>query len=87
MEIYKIDDTELLHSVRYVAYGYNINGPDKRGFDDKEVIWPGNLTTSHRPRLVYKNDVTHEEFTLFFTFVDTDTENLETDPTKRYWNL
>ena len=54
----KIDPTELLDSLRYVAYGYNDNGNDKRYFDDTEVIWPGNLTIHHKPKLVYKLVIT-----------------------------
>ena len=44
----KINDTELLHSLRYVAYGYNNEGDDKRNYDDEEVIWYGNLTIKHK---------------------------------------
>jgi hypothetical protein len=64
----KIDDTELLHSLRYVAYGYSIDGNDKRFFDDTEVIWYGNLTIGHKPKLVYVNEISKEEFTLYFYF-------------------
>lgn len=78
-----INDTQLLHCLRYVAYGYNDNGIDKRCFNDNEVVWPGNLTTKHKPKLVYKNDITNENFTLYFIYTN-DTEN---EPTKEYWNV
>ena len=41
-----LDDTDLLHHLRYVAYGVG-----KRTFDNTEVVWPGNLTPTHRPKL------------------------------------
>ena len=82
----KIDATELLHSLRYVAYGYNDDGNDKRSFDDTEVIWPGNLTIHHKPKLVYKNDLTGEEFTLYFYFDNDWKINLE-NKIEFYWNL
>ena len=79
----KINDTELLHCLRYVAYGYSNDGIDKRCFDDKEVIWSGNLTTKHKPKLVYKNDIVGDDFTLFFSF-DNEFEN---DATQNYWKV
>lgn len=42
----KLSGTDLLHHLRYVAYGLG-----KRSFDDADVVWPGNLTTQHRPCL------------------------------------
>jgi hypothetical protein len=72
-----------LHYLRYDAYGYDINGKDKRNFDDIQVIWPGNLTVSHRSKLVYSNDITEEKFTLYFSF-DNDSD---TDPTKNHWTI
>ena len=63
----EINDTELLHSLRYVAYGFNDNGEDKRTFNDVDVIWPGNLTINHKPKLIVKE---HEnEYTLYFNFI------------------
>ena len=48
----ELNDTELLHHLRFVAYGIG-----KREFDDTAVIWPGNLTSCHRPKLsVEKED-------------------------------
>ena len=85
----QIDDTELLHCLRYVAYGYCETGNDKRLFDDTEVIWPGNLTINHKPKLVYKNDITKEEFTLNFLFDSAKNNwkvNME-NQTEFYWNL
>lgn len=79
----KINDTELLHSLRYVAYGYSLDGNDKRSFDNVEVIWPGNLTIGHRPKLVYKNDLTNEEFTLNFSFANISDNN----PTNHHWKI
>lgn len=82
-KLQKINPTELLHCLRYVAYGYNDDGEDKRNFDNTQVIWPGNLTVKHRPKLIYSNDITKENFTLYFTF-DND---LETDSTKNHWTI
>lgn len=72
-----IDDTSLLHSLRYVAYGYNHDGEDKRTYDNEDVIWPGNLTIKHKPRLTYKNG--DEEFTLNFA------HSGEGSPTENCW--
>ena len=36
----ELNDTELLHHLRFVVYGIG-----KREFDDTAVIWPGNLTS------------------------------------------
>ncbi len=80
------DHSELLHNLRYVAYGYSDDGHDKRFFDDTEVIWPGNLTNDHKPKLVYKNDFTKEEFTLYFYFDDHWKINIE-NKTEFYWTL
>lgn len=55
----EINDTELLHCLRYTAYGN-----DERTYDNTDVIWPGNLTVNHLPMLTYKNN--DEEFTLYF---------------------
>ncbi len=79
----QIDDTELLHCLRYVAYGYNNEGDDKRKYDDSQVIWPGNLTIYHKPKLVYQNTNTNEEFTLYFYF-DNPTNN---NPINNYWKV
>jgi hypothetical protein len=81
-----IDDTQLLHSLRYVAYGYSIDGNHKRSFDDTEVIWYGNLTHNHKPKLVYKNELTNEEFTLYFYFDIQWKINIEFN-THFYWSL
>lgn len=80
----KIDETELLHCLRYVAYGYNNCGDDKRDFNNTDVIWPGNLTINHKPKLVYKNDITNENFTLYFYFENNFDEK---DPTKNHWKI
>lgn len=77
----KIDDTELLHCLRYVAYGYNVDGEDKRPYDDKETIWTGNLTTKHKPKLVYKNN--EKEYTLYFTFEGTQHD----PPSENKWKI
>lgn len=79
----KINSTELLHSLRYVAYGYNDVGDDKREFNDITVIWPGNLTVLHRPKLVYSNEITGENFTMYFFFDGGE----ESDPTKNHWAI
>ena len=42
---------EFLHHLRFVAYGLG-----KRDFDDAAVVWPGNLTHAHRPRLACEVD-------------------------------
>jgi hypothetical protein len=77
----KINDTDFLHALRYVAYGYNDIGDDKRYYDDSEVIWPGNLTINHKPRLVVQNDT--EIFSIDFYF---DNEfSLNSLSTDNYW--
>lgn len=83
----KINPTELLHSLRYVAYGYNHCGEDKRAFDDTQVIWPGNLTTTHRPKLTYLNENTNEKWTLYFTFENYEETNAYSDSTKNQWAI
>ena len=47
----ELNDTDFLHHLRYVAYGIG-----KREFDNAEVVWPGNLTTEHRPKLSVERD-------------------------------
>lgn len=42
----ELSDTCFLHHLRFVAYGLG-----KRDFQNSEVVWPGNLTTKHRPKL------------------------------------
>jgi len=77
----KINDTQLLHYLRYVAYGYNNSGIDKRPYDNIDVIWPGNLTTKHKPKLVIQNgDV---NYTLYFYFDSSETNN----PTEHFWKI
>ena len=77
----KINATQLLHYLRYVAYGYNNSGIDKRPYDNIDVIWPGNLTTKHKPKLVIKNgDV---NYTLYFYFDSSETDN----PTEPFWKI
>jgi len=75
----KINDTEFLHSLRFVAYGYSEDGNHKREFINNDVIWLGNLSTKHKPRLVVKN--MNEEFTIDFYF-DNPNSN---DPTENFW--
>lgn len=77
----KINDTQLLHSLRYVAYGYNNSGEDKRAYDNSDVIWPGNLTTKHKPKLVFQNS--DLKYTLNFYFDNSETNN----PTEHFWKI
>ncbi len=77
----KINDTQLLHSLRYVAYGYNNSGEDKRPFDNTDTIWPGNLTTTHKPKLVFQNG--DENYTLYFYFDNNEIDN----PTEHFWKI
>ena len=60
----ELSDTDFLHGLRYIAYGYNNEGPDKRDYNNIDVIWPGNLTCTHLPRLVVQYD--EEKFTIDF---------------------
>ena len=89
-----INDTELLHSLRYVAYGYNIDGEDKRDYDNSDVIWPGNLTIKHRPKVVVNDH--DENYTIQFSFIKQDDNDKPTDnnwkcniinETNFYWEL
>jgi hypothetical protein len=77
----KITDTQLLHSLRYVAYGYNNRGEDKRPFNNTDTIWPGNLTPKHNPKLVFQNG--EERYTLYFKFENTQAD----DPTDQFWKI
>ena len=77
----KINDTQLLHSLRYVAYGYNNSGEDKRPYDNTDTIWPGNLTTKHKPKLVFQSS--DENYTLYFYFDNCKTDN----PTEHFWKI
>ena len=43
----EMTDEDFLHHVRYVAYGIG-----KKDFNDTEVVWWGNMTESHKPKLV-----------------------------------
>jgi len=62
----EISATELLHGLRYVAYGYSTDGHDKREYDNADVVWTGNLTTKHRPKVAVKDD--SDEYTIDFYF-------------------
>jgi len=76
----EINSTELLHALRYVAYGYNNNGIDKRDYNNDDVVWPGNLTTKHKPKIIIKNG--NNEFSINFYF----NGNIENDkPTSNNW--
>jgi hypothetical protein len=75
----QINDIEFLHCLRYVAYGYNDCGNDKRTFDNTDVVWPGNLTVNHKPKLVVQID--DDKYTIYFYF-----DNLENNnPTDDFW--
>ena len=54
-------DEEFLHHVRFVAYCLC-----KRNFDDKEVVWWGNMTELHKPKLIVEN--LDEKYTIHFYY-------------------
>jgi hypothetical protein len=84
---HELNATELLHGLRHVAYGYNSDGPDKRSYDDVEVVWPGNLTHNHRPKLTYMNELVGDHMTLYFQFIN-DEWTITVEPTVEwYWPL
>ena len=70
-----LDDTDLLHHLRYVAYGIG-----KRAFDNAEVVWPGNLTSTHRPKLSVERE-DGSKYTLRFARND-DNDDGRKDPTR-----
>jgi len=57
----EINDTDLLHGLRYVAYGLG-----KREYDDQEVVWWGNMTIKHRPKVVVEKGSTR--YTIYFSY-------------------
>jgi hypothetical protein len=88
----KITSTELLHGLRYVAYGYSNDGNDKRDYMDTDVVWTGNLTPYHTPKIAVQTS--GEEYTMHFYFkgdvTDAVTDNWEIkicDGATFYWNL
>ena len=78
-----LDDTNFLHHLRYIAYGIG-----KRDFNDTEVIWWGNLTKNHKPKLVVQNE--NEKFTIEFNYsneLEAWTTLTYNDVAEFYWNL
>lgn len=74
--------TDFLHHLRFVAYGLG-----KRDFNDTEVVWWGNMTKLHKPKLSVKYK--DEEYTIYFTF-DNDTNewnSIKKDGAEFYWDL
>ena len=49
--------------------------------DNTDTIWPGNLTTKHKPKVVYQNG--DENYTLYFYFDNSDTDN----STEHFWKI
>lgn len=57
----QISDTDLLHQLRYIAYGIG-----KRDFNDCEVVWWGNMTIDHKPQLSIQEE--NDFYTLHFAY-------------------
>lgn len=83
----EINNTDFLHWLRYIAYGFSIDGNDKRSYDNSDVVWPGNLTINHRPKLSVKTN--DKLFTLnFFYNKESETWEIEkVEDVKFYWEL
>lgn len=79
----EINPTDLLHALRYVAYGYNNSGEDKRDYNNADVIWAGNLTIDHKPKLVVKDK--DKEYTIYFHFDQTSNKSEDLNPTDDRW--
>ncbi|VBB17567.1 hypothetical protein YASMINEVIRUS_29 [Yasminevirus sp. GU-2018] len=80
----EIDDTELLHHIRFVAYGLG-----KRDFNDTEVVWWGNMTVNHKPKLVVED--CDKKYTICFDY-DKDSDkrwiaSIKYDDVEFYWKL
>jgi hypothetical protein len=78
----KLSANEFLHHLRYIAYGIG-----KRDFDDVEVVWPGNLTINHKPKLVVSTQ--KEQFIIDFYNEDEEWKAIKTivQSAKFYWEL
>lgn len=69
---HEINDTDLLHNLRYVAYGLG-----KRSYDDTTVVWWGNMTVNHKPKIVVENDGL--KYTIYFTCEENSSKKDEND--------
>ena len=88
----EMDDTTLLHHLRFIAYGLG-----KRDYDDCEVVWWGNMTPQHTPKLVVENyslcsfplrGDCEKKFTLYFRFEDAEWRVEKIDgEAEFYWGL
>lgn len=77
----QLSDSDFLHHIRFVAYGLN-----KRDFNDSEVIWPGNMTSRHKPKLVVETE--KNKFTIYFNYQnDNWVANMVNDEAIFYWSL
>jgi hypothetical protein len=77
----ELSDEDFLHHIRYVAYGIG-----KRDFDDKEVVWWGNMTELHKPKLVVENF--DEKYTINFYYESSEWKvKIEKDTVDFYWPL
>lgn len=82
-----LNDTEFLHHLRYVAYGIG-----KREFNNTEVVWPGNMTAEHRPKLSVECE-DGSVYTIRFVKIDSDADPTSgwtaqrTDGASFYWDL
>lgn len=75
-----LSDEVFLHDLRFVAYGLG-----KRPYDDREVVWPGNLTESHTPKLSV--NLHGECFTIHFAHNGTTWVARKVPGASFYWPL
>jgi len=71
-----------LHGLRHDAYGIG-----KRSYDDKEVVWPGNLTALHEPKIIVDDETTPAKYTIYFHY-DTEWRAVKIDNDIEFiWSL
>lgn len=76
----ELSDEDFLHLLRYVAYGL-----EKRSFEDVEVVWPGNLSINHQPKLCVNDGQTR--YTIQFACKDGVWQAHEKPGAEFYWPL
>lgn len=76
----ELNDTDFLHQLRYIAYGLG-----KRDYNDTKVVWPGNLTINHKPKLCI--ELNDELFTIEFYYEDNEWKTHKYNGANFYWDL
>lgn len=75
-----LEDEVFLHHLRFIAYGLG-----KREWDDSEVVWPGNMTMVHEPRLCV--DINGHMSTIHFKWIADTWKATEEEGASFVWPL